>query len=93
MGKLCSLSRHTTFLLSGIASLQRKMVKIASQHADSLFTSVEFPANLSCSLCQTRQSKTPRAFGNLVEGKLLSKFCIQTLERFCYEIWRYFNLK
>jgi hypothetical protein len=28
MGKLCSLSRHTTFLLSAIAGLQGKVVKM-----------------------------------------------------------------
>jgi hypothetical protein len=93
MGKLCSLLRHTTFLLGGIAGLERKLVKNASQRVLLLFTGAEISANLPCSLCQIYGSKPPRAFGNLVEGKLLSNFCIQRLVHFCYKIGRKFNLK
>jgi hypothetical protein len=93
MGKLCSLSRHTTFLLSGIAGLECKLVKNASQHVLLLFTGTEISANLPCSLYQIYGSKPPRAFGNLVESKLLRNFRIPRLVHFCYKIWRKFNLK
>jgi hypothetical protein len=48
MGKLCSLSRHTTFLLSGIAGLPGKVVKNASQHVHPLFMGTEFSAKFLC---------------------------------------------
>jgi hypothetical protein len=46
MGEMCSLSRHTTSLLSGIASLECRVVKIANQGAGSLFINAEFLAIL-----------------------------------------------
>jgi hypothetical protein len=46
MGEMCSLSRHTTSLLSGIASLECRVVKIANQGARSLVIEVEFLAIL-----------------------------------------------
>jgi hypothetical protein len=45
MVKLCSLSRHTTSLLSGIADLECKLVKNASQRVESLFTGAEIVAD------------------------------------------------
>jgi hypothetical protein len=51
MGKLCSLSRHTTFLLSGIADLECKLVVNASQRVESLFTGAEISADFPCNLC------------------------------------------
>jgi hypothetical protein len=47
MGKLSSLSRHTTFLLSGIAGLQGKVVKNASQCADPLLWAPSFVPSFS----------------------------------------------
>jgi hypothetical protein len=93
MGKLCSLWRHTTFLLSGIAGLPGKVVKTASQHVDPLFMGVEFSAKFLCNLCSIYWSNHPRAFVGMVEGKLLSNFHIQSLVHFCLEFWRNFVLK
>jgi hypothetical protein len=88
MGKLCSLSRHTTFLLSGIADLQGKVVKNASQCANPLFMGVEFSAKFLCNLCSICWSNHPRAFVGMAEGKLLSNFCIQVFVHFCCKHWR-----
>jgi hypothetical protein len=92
MGKMCSFTRHTTFVLSGIASLECKVVKNAKQCAGLLFTGAEILADLLCNLCST-VSNNPRAFGIFVECKLLSNFGIQSLEHFCLKFWRKFILK
>jgi hypothetical protein len=91
MGKWCSLSRHTTFMLDGIADSKCKMVKNASQHLDLLFTGVEKILKFPCSSCQIRWAKPPRAFVKLVEGSVVSKFGIQTFVQFSYEFWRKFD--
>jgi hypothetical protein len=44
MGKMCRILRHTTSLLSGIASLECRVVKIANQGAGSLFIGAEILA-------------------------------------------------
>jgi hypothetical protein len=74
MGKLCSLSRHTTFLLGGIADLKCKMVKNAGQHLVSLFTRAEKILKFHSSSCKIGGSKPPRAFVKLVEGSVVTKF-------------------
>jgi hypothetical protein len=76
----------------GIASLECKVVKNAKQGAELLFIGAENFSNLICCLCQIRWSKTPRAFGNLVEGTMVDKFGIQTLVWFSFEFWSKFVL-
>jgi hypothetical protein len=90
---MCSLPRHTTSLLSGIASLECKLVKNANQGVELLFTSTEILADFLSNLYSNPWAKPPRAFGNLVEGDLLSNFGIQSLEHFCLRNWRKFILK
>jgi hypothetical protein len=48
---MCRISRHTTLLLSGIASLECRMVKMANQGAGLLFIGAEILANLACCSC------------------------------------------
>jgi hypothetical protein len=93
MGKMCSLSRHTTSLLSGIASLECKMVKNANLCAGSLFTGAEFSVKFPCKLCSICWSNHPRAFVGLVWGKLMRNFCIQPLVHFYCKNWRKFDSK
>jgi hypothetical protein len=75
-------------MLSGIAGLECKLVKNASQRVDPLFTSAKNSANFPCNSCQIYRSKHPRVFGKLVEGSVLNKFGIQTFVQFSLEIWR-----
>jgi hypothetical protein len=88
MGKMCSFSRHTNSLLSGIASLECKMVKNAKQCAASLFTGAEIFGKFPCKLCTIYWSNHPRAFVGLVQGELLSNFHIQQSMHFGFENWR-----
>jgi hypothetical protein len=88
MGKMCSFARHTTFLLSVIASLECKVVKNAKQCAGSLFTGAEIFVKFPCELWTICWSNHPRAFVSLVEGELLSNFRIQRLMHFGFENWR-----
>jgi hypothetical protein len=44
---MCRISRHTTLLLSGIASLEFRVVKMANQGTGLLFIGVENLANLA----------------------------------------------
>jgi hypothetical protein len=73
-------------MLGGIAGLECKLVKNASQRADPLFTGVEKILNFPYNSCQIYGSKHPRAFGKLVEGSLVSTFGIQTFVHFYLEI-------
>jgi hypothetical protein len=73
-------------MLGGIAGLECKLVKNASQHTDPLFTRAEKILNFPRNSCQIYGSKHPRAFGKLVEGSLVSNFDIQTFVHFCYKI-------
>jgi hypothetical protein len=93
MGKLCSLSSQTTFMLGGMASMECKRVKNASQCLPLLFMGAENSVNFSCNSCQIYWSKYPRAFGKVVVGSLVSNFSIQRFVHFCRKNWRKFNLK
>jgi hypothetical protein len=53
---------------TGIADFECKVVKIAKQGAELLFTGAENLAKLVCCSCQIHGSKPPRPFGNFVEG-------------------------
>jgi hypothetical protein len=85
---MCSLARHITSLLSGIARLECKMVKNANQCVGLLFTGAEFSGKFPSNLCSICWSNHPRAFVGLVGGKMLSKFCIQMFMHFCCKKWR-----
>jgi hypothetical protein len=93
MGEMCSLSRHTTSLLSGIASLECRVVKIANQGAGSLFISAKFLAILHWRSCSNQWPKPYRAFGIVEEANLLDNFGIQSLEHFCFKNVRKLHLK
>jgi hypothetical protein len=88
MGKLCSLSRHTTFMLGGKAGLECKRVKNASQRLPLLFTGAEISAVFPFNSCQIYESKHPRAFGKLVEGSVVNNFGIQLFVHFCCKFGR-----
>jgi hypothetical protein len=90
---MCILSRHTTSLLSGITSLECKVVKNANQGVGSLFTGAEFLVNLHCCSCSNQWVKPYRAFGIIEEGNLLENFGIQSLEHFYLKNLRKLNLK
>jgi hypothetical protein len=47
----------------------------------------EFSAKFLCNLCSICCSNHPRAFVWVVEGKLLSNFCIQMFVHFCCKVW------
>jgi hypothetical protein len=80
MGKMCRISRHTTSLLSGIASLERRVVKIANQGAGSLAPSFW---HVALTFLLKPVSK----------GNLLNNFGIQSSEHFYLNFWRKFSLK
>jgi hypothetical protein len=44
---MCRILRHTTLLLSGIADLESRVVKMANQVTGSLFIGAENLANLA----------------------------------------------
>jgi hypothetical protein len=88
MGKLCSLSRHTTFMLDGIANSMCTVVKNSSQHLLLLFTKAEKILKFPCCSCQIYCSNTLRAFVEMVEGSEMSKFGIRTLVQFSYKFLR-----
>jgi hypothetical protein len=90
---MCNFSRHTTSLLSGIASLECRVVKISNQGAGSLFTGAEFLAILHCRSYSNQWVKPYRAFGIIEEGNLLDNFGIQSLAHFCLKNVRKLILK
>jgi hypothetical protein len=88
MGKLCSLSRHITFTLDGIANSKCTVVKNSSQRLLLLFTKAEKILKFLCCSCQIYCSNTLRAFVEMVEGSEMSKFGIQTLVQFSCKFLR-----
>jgi hypothetical protein len=68
MGKLCSWSRHTTFMLGGIADSKCKMVKNVGQRLDLLFTGAEKISKFPCNSCKNGGPKPHRAFAMTMCG-------------------------
>jgi hypothetical protein len=89
---MCRNSRHTTLLLSGIAGLECRVVKMAKQGTGPLFTGAENLARLAWCSCSIPWIKPLSAFANVVEGNLLNNFGIQGLGHFSLNVWRKFGL-
>jgi hypothetical protein len=90
---MCRISRHTTLLLSGITSLECRVVKMANQGAGLLFISAEILANLACCSCSIIWVKPLPAFAIVVEGSLIFNFAIDCKVHFSLKIQRISNLK
>jgi hypothetical protein len=65
---MCRISRHTTLLLSCIASLESRVVEMANQRVGLLFTGTENLANLACRSCSIPCMKPLPTFVKVVEG-------------------------
>jgi hypothetical protein len=90
---MCRISRHTTLLLSGIASLECRVVKMANQGTNSLFIGTENLANLArCSYLILWITPLP-TFVKVVEGCVIFNFAIDHKVQFSLKIQRKFNLK
>jgi hypothetical protein len=90
---MCRISRHTTLLLSGIASLECRVVEMANQGTDLLFISVENLANLERCSYSIPCIKPLPAFAIVVEGSLIFNFALDHKVHFSLKIQRKFNLK
>jgi hypothetical protein len=90
---MCRISRYTTFLLSGIASLECRVVKMANQSTGSLFIGAENLANLArCSFLILWVTSLP-TFVKVVEGCVIFNFVADHKVHFSLKIQRKFNLK
>jgi hypothetical protein len=89
MWKLCILSRDTTFMLSGIASLEWKWVKNAGQRLKLLFIGTQKSAILACNLCTTGWEKGHTPFVKVVEDQEIFNFAIDCLGHFCSTFWSF----
>jgi hypothetical protein len=90
---MCKILRHKTLLLSGIASLECRVVKMANQGADFLFIGAEILANLACCSCSIPWIKPLLAFAIVEEGSLIFNFAIDCKVHFSLKIQRKSNLK
>jgi hypothetical protein len=90
---MCRISRHTTLLLSGIASLECKVVKTANQGTGSLFISAENLANLARCSCLILCVTSLPTFVKVVEGCVIFHFAVDHKVHFSLKIKRKFNLK
>jgi hypothetical protein len=85
---MCRISRHTTLLLSGIASLECRVVKMANQGTGSLFIDAEILAKLArCSYLILWVTPRP-TFVKVVEGCVIFNFAIDRKVHYSLEIQR-----
>jgi hypothetical protein len=85
---MCRISRHTTLLLSGIASLECRLVKMANQGTGLLFIGVEILAKLARCSCLILWVKPLPSFGKVVEGCVIFNFAIDRKVHYSLEIHR-----
>jgi hypothetical protein len=83
---MCRLSRHTTLLLSGIASLECRVVKMANQGTSLLFIGAEILAKLARCSCPILCVKPLPTFGKVVEGCVIFNFAIDRKVHYSLEI-------
>jgi hypothetical protein len=92
-GKNVQNSRHTTLLLSGIASLKCRVVEMENQGTELLFIGAENLANLARCSCSIPCIRPLPAFAIVVEGSLIFNFALDHKVHFSLKIQRKFNLK
>jgi hypothetical protein len=85
---MCKISRHTTLLLSGIASLECRVVKMANQGTGSLFIGAEILAKLARCSCLILWVTPLPTFVNVVEGCVIFNFAIDCKVHYSLEIQR-----
>jgi hypothetical protein len=90
---MCRISRHTTLLLSGIASLECRVVKMAHQGTDLLFIGAENLAILARCSCSIPCTKPLTAFAIVGEGSLIFNFAVDCKMHFSLKTQRKTNLK
>jgi hypothetical protein len=90
---MCKISRHTTLLLSGIASLECRVVKMAKQGTGLLFIGAEILAKLARCSCSILWLKPLPTFVKVVEGCVIFNFAIDRKVHFSLKTQRKFNLK
>jgi hypothetical protein len=73
-------------LLSGIASLECRVVKMANQGTSFLFIGAEILANLACCSCSIPWIKPLPAFAIVEEGSLIFNFAIDCKMHFSLKI-------
>jgi hypothetical protein len=83
---MCRISRHTPLLLSGIASLECRVVKMANQGTSSLFIGAENLANLARCSCLILWVTPLPTFVKVVEGCLIFNFAIDHKVHFSLKI-------
>jgi hypothetical protein len=90
---MCKISRHTTLLLTGIASLESRVVEMANQGAGLLFIGAENLANLACRSCSIPCIKPLPTFVKVVEGCVIFNFDLDHKVHFSLKIQKKSNLK
>jgi hypothetical protein len=79
---------HTTLLLSGMAGLEGKRVKMAKQDPGLLFTGVEIWVKLAWCSYSNPWTKPLQVFVKVVEGCLLFNFASDPKLQFSLKNWR-----
>jgi hypothetical protein len=90
---MCKISGHTTLLLSGIASLECRVVKMANQGAGLLLIGAEKLASLACCSCSIHWIKPLPSFPNFEEGSLMFNIAIYFKVHFSLKFQIKSNLK
>jgi hypothetical protein len=90
---MCRISRNTPLLLSGIATLECRVVKMANQGTSSLFIGAENLANLARCSCLILWVTPLPTFVKVVDECLIFNFAIDHKVHFSLKIQRKFNLK
>jgi hypothetical protein len=79
---------HTTLLLSGMAGLEGKRVKMAKQDPGLLFTGAEIWVKLAWCSYSNPWTKPLQVFVKVVEGCLLFNFASDPKLQFSLKNWR-----
>jgi hypothetical protein len=80
------ISRHATLLLSGIASLECRVVQMANQGTSLLFIGAEILAKLARCSCSILWVKPLPTFVKVVEGCVIFNFAIECKVHYSLEI-------
>jgi hypothetical protein len=90
---MCRMLRHTTLLLSGMASLEGNRVKMAKQDPGLLFTCAKNLTVLAWRSYSNSWTKPPQVFVKVVEGCLIFNFASDPKMQFSLKNWRKTILK
>jgi hypothetical protein len=90
---MCRMLRHTTLLLSGMAGLEWRRVKMAKQGHGLLFTGAEKLAKLAGRSCSNSWTKPLPTFVKVVEECLIFNFASDPKMHFSLKNWRKAILK